>query len=446
MTKNLQVLGGGPAGLAIAYFAKQKALDLTLFEAEREAGGNCRTITELINGDYFRYDTGAHRLHDKDEASTDLVKSLLGDDLLSVEAPSQIIYKTKKIDFPLSPFDLLNKLGPVTFMKAASEILAQRAKTGKVNQSANFEEKVYRDYGRILADAFLTNYSEKLWGKPCDQLSTTISGGRLKGLNLKTFIIEQFQGKKAKTKHLDGSFYYPRLGYGMIVSALAEALSKEELKTSSPVTRLEHEGDLITKIHTTGGRSMNAGQIASTLPLNLMLRLLHPKPPSEIADIANSMAFRDVFLVILILDKQRINTNATQYFPESKYAFTRIYEPKNRSMEMAPKDKTSLVIEVPMVAGSNLPGKQFIDQQVIKPLVKLKMFKTDQVITTRTHLLKHAYPVLEVGVEEKVEHLTNYLSGFTNLHLAGRNGLFRYNHLHDQLMIGRALVDRLAER
>ena len=35
------------------------------------------------------------------------------------------------------------------------------------------------------------------------------------------------------------------------------------------------------------------------------------------------------------------------YFPSNEYIFTRIYEPKNRSMYMSPKDKTSLIVEVP---------------------------------------------------------------------------------------------------
>ena len=56
------ILGGGPAGLSVGYYAQQLWLDFTLIEAGSDLGGNCRT---LRLGD-FLFDTGAHRVHDKD--------------------------------------------------------------------------------------------------------------------------------------------------------------------------------------------------------------------------------------------------------------------------------------------------------------------------------------------------------------------------------------------
>ena len=52
-------------------------------------GGNCKTI---IDGE-FRYDTGAHRLHDKDSTVTNEIKSLLGDSLLKVSSPVKYILR-----------------------------------------------------------------------------------------------------------------------------------------------------------------------------------------------------------------------------------------------------------------------------------------------------------------------------------------------------------------
>ena len=95
--KNIDILGGGPAGMASAYFVKKNNISFSLYESSNQIGGNCKTIHE---GD-FKYDTGAHRLHDKDEEITKLIRSLLDNDLLKVEAPSQIFLKGKLIDFPL---------------------------------------------------------------------------------------------------------------------------------------------------------------------------------------------------------------------------------------------------------------------------------------------------------------------------------------------------------
>ena len=69
MTKptHITVLGGGPAGLSIGYYAKKKGIPFTIYEANDCIGGNSTT---LRHGDFF-YNSGAHRLHDKDASVTE---------------------------------------------------------------------------------------------------------------------------------------------------------------------------------------------------------------------------------------------------------------------------------------------------------------------------------------------------------------------------------------
>ena len=69
----IHILGGGPAGLATAYYAKKTGLDFHVYEANNNAGGNCRTIKI----DDFRIDTGAHRIHNKIPEITEEFKNLL---------------------------------------------------------------------------------------------------------------------------------------------------------------------------------------------------------------------------------------------------------------------------------------------------------------------------------------------------------------------------------
>ena len=158
---------------------------------------------------------------------TDTVKNLLGDDLFRIHVPSKIYHHGKLIDFPLSPLNLLKKLGPVTFTRAALQVLRLRFQ-GKKTRHANFESFALQTYGRILADKFLLNYSEKLWGAPCNRLSTVIAGTRMKGLNLKTFLTEAFLGSRSKTTHLEGSsFYYPKGGIATIADKLGDFCGPE---------------------------------------------------------------------------------------------------------------------------------------------------------------------------------------------------------------------------
>jgi protoporphyrinogen oxidase len=115
-TPTLAILGGGPAGLAAGTFARRRGLPFVLFEAAGRLGGNCTT---LQNGD-FRYDSGAHRLHDRDPEMTAEIQALLGDELHRIDVPSQIWDDGRLIQFPLAPTQLLGRLGPLRFARATS--------------------------------------------------------------------------------------------------------------------------------------------------------------------------------------------------------------------------------------------------------------------------------------------------------------------------------------
>ena len=95
---NIDIVGGGPAGLSVGYFAKKVGIQVKIHEASSTIGGNCKTI---IDGE-FRYDTGAHRLHDKSEYVTNEIKLLLGNKLKRVTSPSKIYYRGKFFNFPIS--------------------------------------------------------------------------------------------------------------------------------------------------------------------------------------------------------------------------------------------------------------------------------------------------------------------------------------------------------
>jgi protoporphyrinogen oxidase len=120
--KHLTIIGGGAGGLAVGYFARKKNIPFTIHEAAEQAGGNCITIRYRD----FSFDSGAHRFHDKIPDITAEVMDFMGDDLMKVDIPSQIYYKRKLIDFPLSPLNLLKNLGLFTFIKAAWEVINTR--------------------------------------------------------------------------------------------------------------------------------------------------------------------------------------------------------------------------------------------------------------------------------------------------------------------------------
>ena len=42
---DIKIIGGGPAGLAVAYYAKKRNLSFQVYESSNLVGGNCRTVS-----------------------------------------------------------------------------------------------------------------------------------------------------------------------------------------------------------------------------------------------------------------------------------------------------------------------------------------------------------------------------------------------------------------
>ena len=80
---------------------------------------------------------------------------------------------------------------------------------------------------------------------------------------------------------------------------------------------------------------------------------------------------------------------------------------------------------------------------VWKALQGIQVLKESEVVCFQMFRLPFAYPVLEVGFSEHVDRLVDYFQHFDNLHLTGRNSLFRYVHMHDLMRSGKELVDQL---
>lgn len=430
------IIGAGAAGLAVGYYARKARFPFTIHDAGERIGGNAITLSH--HG--FLFDSGAHRFHDKNQETTSEIVTLMGEELVGIHVPSQIYYDGKFIDFPLSPLNLLKGLGLLKFIQAGIEVF--RKKLNKTKPHDSFASFAVQTYGKTIAERFLLNYSEKLWGKPCEELSLQVAGKRLEGLTLKTFIIEALLGSHAKTTHLDGSFFYPPKGIGRIPEKLRDFCGEENIILGSKVTRVFHNGERITSVELNHDVEISVEQLVCTIPLNHLLNMMVPAPPRELLGLARGLHFRCVILAVFFLNKASLSKNASIYFPEREIPFTRIYEPKMRSSFMAPVGQTSLVAEIPCQMEDNVwqEDDSSILDRVRNHLLKIGLTSDGEIIDTQIHRMYYAYPILEIGHEKKLVAIQKYLGRYSNLRLSGRNGKFAYIHIHDMMEIGREIL------
>ena len=432
----IDILGGGPAGLSVGYFARKKGYDICIYEGSSTIGGNCRTIKM---GEY-RFDTGAHRFHDKIPSITEEVKKLMGDELSKINTPSKIYFDGRMIDFPLSLSSVMKNLKLSEILKIIAENSFNIFKTNV--KYKDFKELAHAKYGSTLSNLFLINYTEKLWGAKASELQTTISGNRLKNLNILTVLTEMII-KTRKVKHLEGSFYYPKYGYGTIFDNVGKHIGHEKIILDSKVNKIFHDGQNIKEIEFENGKSKKIEYIVNTLPITSVLKMLDPPPNKNLIERADNLKFRNLKICLLKLDFPKLSNNASIYFPDEYIPITRIYEPKNRSSQMAPSDKTSLAIEIPYSQEDNI--SIMTDDEVIdmvkRILIKEKLFKDSDVLDNRLIDIKNAYPILKVGEEGNIREVISFLQSFSNQKLIGRNVEFDYLHTHKIMDKAKLLVN-----
>lgn len=438
----IAVLGGGVAGLAAGLAARSLGLPFRIFEKTGRTGGNCVTFSR----DGFLFDSGAHRLHDRDAQATGQFKMLLGNGLRRISVPSLIQHRGMFLDFPFKMGDLAAKLGWPFLMRVTGEVLLARLR--REGATADFASRERRNYGRTLARHFLLNYSEKLWGVPCERLAVEAAGNRLQGLKLSTFLREALFPDSASGCHLEGPFYYPDNGIGAVSEALADGCGRAAISPNAEISRVFHDGRRIQAVETGNGERFECSAVLSTIPLDRFLRMLAPPPPAEILNAAAGFRFRQLALVALFLNRETVARAATIYFPDPSLPFTRVYEPKNRSARMAPPGQTSLVAEIPYSPGDRF---EYMEDERLSEIVRSHLVRTGliaerDVIATGVRRLADAYPVLEIGVENRRREIFSYLAGFANLKTIGRCGTFRYLHIHDLLPQSTRAVKEIQEK
>lgn len=434
----LTILGGGPAGLGAAFYARRANVPFVLFERSGALGGMCRTFR---HGEHS-YDAGAHRFHDRDpDVTRDLVE-LMGDELVAVSAPSMVWDHGRFIDFPPTPLNLLSSYPIGEVIGIGFELLKVRLRP---RPCVSFRDFAVSQFGETLSRRILLNYSEKLWGLPADQLSPDIATRRLQGMTLRSLFFELLLPSK-KTTHIDGSFLYPRRGYGQIAESLAGKLPHDSICLGHEVEALECDEGKITRIRFAGGQTISpSGRILSTLPITFLVKLLGDEIPQEARQAAGRLRFRQIRLIFLRLARSRLSANASIYVPDPEFCISRLYEPKNRSAHMAPNNETSLVIEAPCFRDDPIDRltPDELAQRVIDELTQLSLIKREEVIEWKHHYLANAYPVYTQNYAEQVRIVRDALKPIVNLDTIGRAGLFFYSHLHDQLRFGKDYIASL---
>ncbi len=450
-TKNMHVviLGAGPAGLATGHELVANGVSVTVLERNAFVGGLCRTLHE---GGY-RFDLGGHRWFTKNEDLNNWFRRLMEGELVMVERISRIYYDGKYYMYPVEIGDVIKNAGPVTIMKAGFAFLWAAVRYAVLNQPIrNMKDAYTAQFGSTLYEMFFRRYTEKVWGKPCEELSSDWVAQRSKGLSIWTVARESLSARKSQVQSLIEEFMYPRDGYMRIPERMAEVIEHagSRVLLNAPVTGIViHGPNDIEVVYGTadGERRVRANHVVSTIPLSLLAQITTPKAGASVIEAARGLAFRDLITVNLQLNRKQVSRDTWLYVQDAHILFGRLHEPKNWSRAMVPDDDhTSLVLECFCTVGDSIWSLS--DDDVARRCVhdladKLGFIEATDVVGWNVVRTRYAYPVYDLQYAGKLAQINAYLEGFEGLHIVGRTGTFRYNNADHSIEMGLLLARKI---
>jgi protoporphyrinogen oxidase len=440
------IVGAGPAGLTAAYELSKHGARVLVLEADPSyVGGLARTV----NYQGYRFDIGGHRFFSKSQEVEDLWTEILGPDLLQRPRSSKIYYRGKFYSYPLKPLEALSKLGLGESSLCVLSFLY--ARMFPTRDPRTFEDWVVNHFGRRLFRIFFKTYTEKIWGRSCQEISADWAAQRIKGLSLAGAIKNALWGGRSgqeragTVKTLIDTFRYPRLGPGMMWEACTkkvQAMGGEVLLGHSVEGCIydpaANEWIVSARTPDGGVQEFRGEHLVSSMPIRQLVTQIQPALPKQAFLAAAALRYRDFLTVGLILrDRKRFQDNWI-YIHDPGVKVGRIQNYKAWSPEMVPDDNyAGYGMEYFCFEGDglwNTPDAELL-ALAKKELEQVQLAAAADVVDGCVIRQRKAYPVYDDDYKQNVEVVRQALEAqCPNLHLVGRNGMHKYNNQDHAMM------------
>ena len=166
------IVGSGLYGATFAYKARQAGKRCLVIERRQHTGGN--VYCEDVEGIHVhRY--GAHIFHTSNRATWDFVNSLVPFNRYTNCPVAN--YQGRLFNLPFNMNTFYQMWGVQTPDEAERKIAEQRAEAvARLNgrEPQNLEEQALTLVGRDIFECLIKGYTEKQWGRPCNELPAFI--------------------------------------------------------------------------------------------------------------------------------------------------------------------------------------------------------------------------------------------------------------------------------
>jgi protoporphyrinogen oxidase len=540
------IAGAGPAGITAACeLLKHTDIVPLVFEAARDIGGISKTVKYKGNG----IDIGGHRFYSKSERVVRWWLDVLplqgapaSDDIALGRTPhlspgfpssqdaanpdnadpgktnpdktdpektdavmlirnriSRIFYLRKFFDYPISVgLKTFSNIGvPRSFKIAASYF---KAVINPIKEEKSLEDFFINRFGKELYLTFFKDYTEKVWGIPCNSIDPAWGAQRVKGLSITKALLHAARGllfgkdaslgqEKTETSLIE-RFMYPKYGPGQLWEEAAKRAENAGAKIflNSRVTGIRLSAPNIPNpdgsdpkvaapkvvspkvaapkvvsvdvLDTKSGKTstIEADYFFSTMPVKELIEGIYPAPPKDVLEVARGLAYRDFITVGLLLKKLKIkNTTKIKtvndiipdnwiYIQERDVKIGRLQVFNNWSPYMVKDPGNSwLGLEYFCAEGDELwlMPDDALAEFASSELEKIGIIAAADVLDHVVIRVPKTYPAY-FGSYDRFDVVRKYTDSIENLFLIGRNGMHRYNNQDHSMLTAMAAVENIA--
>lgn len=504
------IVGAGPAGLTAAYELLTKTdIKPIIFEATEDIGGISKTVRYKGN----RIDIGGHRFFSKSDRVMEWwnnimpIQGMPAKDEKAIEVAYQ--GKTRSVDLnPDGPdpdkednvmlirnrlsriyylrsfFDYPVSLSPQTVKTLGTKRMVliglsyAKARLFPIKEEKSLEDFLINRFGKELYLTFFKDYTEKVWGIDCKEISADWGAQRIKGLSISKAITHAVKTVASKSTAQDGSirqkdtetslierFLYPKYGPGQMWEIVADKIREMggQIHMHSEAVGFENRGTVIKGVKI---RDTKSGKIAtwsadyyfSTMPMKDLINGFEgEKVPNDAYRVANGLMYRDFITVGLLLHKLKIKNQTNRptlhnivpdnwiYIQERDVKVGRLQIFNNWSPYLVKDPDTAWIgMEYFVNEGDDLWRKKDKDMLAfgVKELAHIGIIDPKDVLDGVVIHVKKTYPAY-FGTYSEFDVLKEYVNTFENLFLVGRNGMHRYNNQDHSMLTAMVAVENI---
>ncbi len=442
------IIGAGPAGLTAGWQLRRLGEEALILEGDPEhVGGLARTVEREGN----RFDLGGHRFYSKSKVINELWKEMLPEPFIKVPRLSRIYHEGKYLHYPIEPLDIFKHLGSRRTATILASYLQAKLMPRRPEQSV--EDWLINRFGRQLYATFFMDFTEKVWGVPCSQMSRDWASQRIRGLSIRRAIKDALfppePGSELTT--LIRSFRYPRLGPGQLwesVAAQTEQMGGQILKHQT-VVRVNHSDGKARSVVTQNGTVHTADDFVSTMPLRNLVNALDPAPPAAVLRAASKLQHRDFLTVVLLVLKTDLFPDNWIYIHDHAVRVGRVQNYGNWSEDMvADSSRTSLGLEYFCSRGDDMwtmTDRELIDLAG-RELQTIGLAEQRDCMHGYVQRIHNAYPIYDLDYQSHRQILKTWISAnLRNVYPAGRGGLHSYSSMDHAMMAALLAVRNMTE-